>query len=309
MDTTATLSDLFAGEVVTAEFLLTIGDRAALPQHPALYYAGSVDAMGSMTIRVPHVGLGGVEQPDPIAEGSDIVLSPITDGSTSVVVSRYSKGYETSDAVRMAQRGDMVGMQPLSVDAINAYQMRLTNLIANQADGFATQAGPGTGNDLTVASVLAAVGAVAVGNVDGSGGYMGVLHGQQWSDLIVNGGTGLTGGTQERSPELASVQILRGQAFLSSWLGVDWYRSNQVPTANAGADRAGAIFGRGGIIWADGRHSGVDLNPMDSFILGNGEILFDRDRNAKGAETAYIMHCYLGVSLGIEAGVTLISDA
>lgn len=309
MDTTTTLADQFVSEVVSTEFVLTIGDRAALPQHPALMYVGMVDASGSTTKKIPHLGLGGVEQPDPIAEGSDSTVGSITDGSTTVAVARYDKGYETSDAVRMVQNVDRVGMQPLSVDALLAYYMRLTNLIANVADDFTTQAGPGTGNNLTVASTISAIGALAVNNVDGSRGYMGLLHGQQWSDLISNGGTGLNGGTQERNPELAAISVLRGQSFLNSWLGVDWYRSNQVPTANSGADRAGAIFGHGGIMWSDGRHGGVDLNPMDQFLIGEGRVLFERDRNARGAETAYIMHGYLGVSKGIEAGITLISDA
>lgn len=309
MDTTTTLADQFQSEVVTAEYVMTIADRNALPQHPALFYAGSVDASGSLVRKVPHIGLGGADQPAATSEGSNITLSSITDGSTTITVSRYSKGYETSDQVRMVQNSDKVGMQPLSRDALQAFFMRLTNLIANVADDFTTTGGPGSGSDLTVASVLAIIGAVAANNISGIAGYMGLLHGQQWSDLIVDGGTSLTGGTQERNPELAALQSLRGQAFLNSWLGVDWYLSNQVPTANAGADRAGAVFGYGAVMWADGRHQGVDLNPQDQFLLGDGRVLFERSRNAHGAETAYIMHGYAGVSKGIEAGITIVSDA
>lgn len=309
MDTTTTLGDQFVSEVVSEEFLLTIGDRNSLPEHPALMYLGAMDGSGSDTKKVPHVALGGVEQPDPIAEGADAAVGSITDSSSTVAIARYTKGYETSDAVRMLQNVDRVGFQPLSVDALLAYMMRLTNLIANVIDDFTTQAGPGTGNDLTVASVLAANGALAVNNVPANGGYMGVMHGQQWSDLITNGGTGLSGGTQERNPELARISVLHGESFKGMWLGVDWYVSNQVATANAGADRAGAIFGRGGVLWADGRHGGVDLDLMNQFLIGEGRVLFERVRNGRGAETAYLSHGYLGASLGTQAGITLISDA
>jgi len=308
-DTTTTLADQFAANVVTAEYLLTIGDRNALPQHPALVYAGPVDASGSTVRKVPHVGLGGVEQPLAISEGSLITPQSISDGSTTIAVSRYSKAYQTSDAVRMVQNADRVGLQPLTLDAVAATNMRQTNLIANVADDFTATAGPGTGSDLTVATVLAAIGAVAVNNVPSDGGYLGILHPQQWSDLIVDGGSALTGGTQQYSMELAELQRLRGGAFIGTWLGVDWFKSSQVPTANSGADRAGAIFGRGGVIWADGRFAGVDLDPSNQFLIGDGHVLFERDRTALAAVTAYVMHAYMGVSKGIEAGVTLISDA
>lgn len=308
-DTTTTLGDLYASEVISAEFVLTLADRNALPNHTALFYAGPVDASGSMVRKVPHVGIGGADQPTAVSEGAATVPLSITDGSTTITVARYSKAYQTSDAVRMAQNSDKVGLQPLTVDALAALNMRLTNLIANVADDFTVTAGPGTGNDLTVASVLAAAGAVAVNNISGDRGYMGILHSQQWSDLIVNGGSALTGGTQQYSAELGSLQQLRGGAFAGSWLGIDWFRSNQVPTANSSADRAGAIFGYGAIMWSDGRHMGVDLNPMDQFLIGEGRVLFERDRSALSAETAYVMHGYLGVSKGIEAGITLISDA
>lgn len=309
MDTTVTLGDQFTSEVVSAQFVMTVADRTALPQHSALMFTGSVDASASLSRKISHVGLGGADLPVSTAEGVDVGVSSITEGATTVTVARFSKGYGTTDQVRMIQNSDRVGMNPLAADALAAYMMRLTNLVANVTDDFTTQAGPGSGSDLTVASALAAIGAVAVGNVDGSRGYMGVIHGQQWSDLIVSAGVGLNGGVQERNPDLGRMSVLHGEAFKGHWLGIDWYATNQVPTANAGADRAGAIFGFGGVMWGDGRHGNVDLNPMDQFLLGEGRVLFERDRNAKGAETDYIMHSYLGVSKGTEQGITLISDA
>lgn len=309
MDTTSTLAELFMASVVTAQYLLAIGDRNSLPEHPALYNLGSIDALGSSVLKIPHVDLGGVVQPTPIAEGANLTTTGITDTSSTVTVVRYGKAYETTDQVRMLQKANVVGMMPLANDALQSLNMRMTNLIANVGDDFTVQGGPGSGNDLTVASVIAAASSLAVNNVSAQGGFMGVIHGQQWSDLSVNAGTGLTGGTQQYNPALAAMQGLRGNNFVGTWFGVDWFYSNQVPTANAGADRAGCIFGRGGILWADGRHGGVDLDPNNMFLLGGGRVLFERDRNARGAETAYVMNGYLGVSKGLEAGVTLISDA
>lgn len=308
-NTTSSLADLFVSETVDGDFLMLLADRDALPEHPALFGLRPVDASGSMTRKVPHLGLMGYDLPDQAGEGSIVPIKQIADGSSTVVAVRYSKAYDSSDAVRMIQQADMVGINPLAADAMVSRANRLTDLIADVIDGFTVQDGPGSGVDLTVASCLSTAGALAVNNVPGGAGYMGVLHGQQWRDLIVDSGTGLGGGVQERNGSLAAMSILRGGSFLQNWLGIDWFRSNRVKTIDAGANRAGAVFGRGGVLWMEGLHQGVDLNPADSFLLGGGRVLFERDRTKRAAVNAYVMHTYLGASLGVQAGITLKSDA
>lgn len=308
-NTYSSLGDMMDSSVVSGDFLMLLADRAALPEHPALYYDGPVDGTGSSTSKVPHVGLDGYDLPDEVGDGADIVYKAITDSSSTVAVVRYSKGYERTDLVAMIEKGRIAtGPAPLAMDAVMAMANRLTDLICDVIDGFAAQAGPGSGSDLTVAAVLATAGALRVNNVSGVGGFMGVIHGQQWSDLIVDGGSALTGGTQQYNPQLASLQVLRGSAYQETWLGIDWFISNRVKTANAGADRAGAVFGRGGVIWKDGRLSNVVEDPTNQAVIG-GRVLFERDRAAKGGRTGYISHGYLGASKGTESGITLISDA
>ncbi len=308
-NTYASLSDLFSAETVSGDFLMLLADRAALPNHPALYYDGPIDGTGSNTSKVPHIGLGGYDLPDQVGDGADIVYKQITDSSSTVAVVRYSRGYERTDLVAMASAGrDHTGPSQLALDAVMGLANRQTDLICDVIDGFAATGGPGTGADLTVASTLAVAGALRVNNVSGAGGFMGVIHGQQWSDLIVDGGATLAAGTQQYNQSLASLQVLRGEAFQGQWLGIDWFVSNRVKTANAAADRAGAIFGRGGVIWKDGRLSGVVEDSANQMIIGE-RVLFERDRSAKGGRTGYVMHGYLGASLGTESGITLISDA
>ena len=308
-NTYSSLSDIMDTSVVSGDFLLLLADRAALPMHPALYYDGPVDGTGSSTSKVPHLGLGGYDLPDQLGDGSDIVYKSLTDSSSTVAVVRYSKGYERTDLVAMVEKGRAkTGPSPLAEDAVMGMANRLTDLICDVVDGFTTQAGPGSGSDLTVAAVLATAGALRVNNVSGAGGFMGILHGQQWSDLIVDGGSALTGGTQQYNSALASLQILRGEAFQGAWLGIDWFVSNRVKTANAAADRAGAVFGRGGVIWKDGRLSGIVEDPANQAVIAE-RVLFERDRSAKGGRTGYVSHGYLGVSKGTESGITLISDA
>jgi len=304
-DTTTSMTDVLQGETVTGDFLLLLADREALPNHPALHYGGSVDAQNSATKRVPHIGLMGYDLP--AAQGTEDnaqAATGFTDGSTDVSVVRQTKVYDSTDLFRMVNAARMGGPMLLAQDAMASYAMRLTQLIAIAGASFTTSVGT-TNVDMTVATALTAVGGLRVANVAATGGYMGLLHGYHWRDLIVDAGTGTIVGVQERNPGLASMSVLKGGAFSGTWLGVDWFVSNYCP-ANT-TDFEGSVFGLGGITWCDGRHGSVDLTA-DQVLLGEGRVLFERERTANSATTEYASHCYLGVSKALEAGISILAD-
>lgn len=304
-DTTTTLSDTLQTETVTGDFLLLLAERNALPNHPALHYGGSVDAANSATKRVPHYGLMGYDLP--AAQGSednDQAATSFSDGSTDVAVVRQTKVYDSTDLLRMVTRSGAVGLSMLALDAMASYSLRLSQLIAIAGASFTTQTGA-TGVDMTVAQALTSVGGLRVANVSAEGGFMGLLHGYHWRDLIVDAGTGTIAGVQERNPGLASMSVLRGGAFSGTWLGVDWFVTNYCPASTT--DFEGSVFGKGGITWADGRHGGVDLTA-DQALLAEGRVMFERDRDGSAATTEYISHSYLGVSKALEAGIAILAD-
>lgn len=302
-DTTTTMTDILQSQALTGDFLLLLADREALPSHPALHYSGSVDAMNSTTKRIPHLGLDGFDRPAAVG-AEDAVVAPtnFSDGNTDIAVVRHTKVYESTDILRMVT--GRLGASMLAQDAFMSYNLQLTNLIAAAAATFTTVVGT-TDVDMTVAQALTAVGGLRIANVAATGGYMGLLHGYHWRDLIVDAGTGTIVGVQERNPGLASISVLKGGAFQGSWLGVDWFVSNYVPAS--GGDFTGGVFGYGGISWADGRHGNVDL-PPGAQLIGDGRVLFELDRTARSATTDYASHSYLGVSKALEAGIQLLAD-
>jgi hypothetical protein len=310
-NTYSSLSDLLVASVLDGNYVLLLAERNALPNHPALYRASMViDGAGSNVIKVPHLGLMGYDLPAQLADGATVGSTALTDGSTSITVVRYSKAYTWTDLAKMVQPDGRVSPSVLAMDALASAASNETNLICDVIDGFSTTGGPGTGVDLDVASIMAIIGAGKVANFTGPQ-FMGVLHGQQWSDLIVDAGTSLgsaPGGNQQYNPDLAAMARLRGDSYHGSWLGVDWFVNNRVPTANAGADRAGALFSRGGVMIGEGTFAGVVEDPTNQVLVG-GRVLFERSRDAFSGETSYPMHQYIGVSKGIEAGITIISDA
>ena len=305
-DTTTSLAATLQTQKVTGDFLLLLAERNALPNHPALHYSGSVDAADSTTKRVPHFGLMGYDRP--VAQGTedaDQAATAFSTSATDVAVVRHTKVYDSTDLLRMVQSSKAVGLNMLAMDAFAAYQLKLSELMAAAAATFITVVGT-TAVDMTVAQALTAVGALRIANVDASRGFMGLLHGYHWRDLVLDAGVG-TLNDLHTAPggALASMSVLRGGAFSGSWLGVDWFVSNFVPAS--GGDFAGGVFGYGGLTWADGRNSGIALTS-DQALLAEGRVLFERDRDGSAAVTEFVSHSYMGVTKALEAGVQLLAD-
>lgn len=303
----AGIADLRTVEVVGEEWMLLIQDRNALPNHPALKYVGDIAGRGSSTIKVPHIGLMAYDLLAATADGASVANTALTDGSSTVAVARYSKSYEASDLAMLTDGQGLINPQMFAMDAMASGAMTLTDLIANVTDGFATTAGS-TGVDLSLTNFLTAIGLLEVnsGGAIAPGGVMAVLHGQQVADLRQSFAAS-TGGAVQWSQDAQTLLPIRGGGFRGNIYGVDIFASSKVPTANAGADRAGGMFVNGALLWGDG--SIPVSSDANQLIIGE-KVLFERDRTAKAATTAFVSHRYLGASKGLDLlGVSIITDA
>lgn len=294
-------------EAIQAAYLLMLADRNWLGGLPTLHYAGRVNDMLSNVLTVVHYGLMGYDSAAQTAEGASPAATELSDGKTQITVNKHTHIISPSDMAKMILGASKVldpGTLALNAAAIGA--AKLSDLICDVIDGFTATAGPGTGNNATLGDLLAAIGMMGTLNVDKSRGFTGVLHGQQWSDILVDaeataGAIAFTLGQGESAPLLQLSPGAKGK-----WGGIDWIDSNRVVTANAGADRAGGIWGYGGVVWGDGLAPVED--PGQQVAVGQN-VLFERDRNAPAGMTSYVTHTYLGVSKALECGVTFISDA
>lgn len=294
-----------AAEAIQAQYLLLLADRNWMGNLPTLHYAGAINGSFSNVLTVPHYGLIGYDSMSLRDESASVATTALSDGQTQITVQSYAHSIKPSDIAKMVL-GSTGVLDPsmLAMNGASLAAAKLTDLICDVIDGFSATAGPGTGTDLDISSLLLAIGKLGTLNVDLSRGVSGVLHGQQWSDVGVDAET--TGGaiqyTFSGSQEMM-IQLSPGAK--GRWLGVDWFHSNRVVTANAGADRAGAIWTYGGVAWGDGVYAAEGPEQM---VLGRN-VLFERDRDAPAGQTAYVTHTMVGVSKALEAGVTIISDA
>lgn len=309
------LTDQRLAEVITQDYLLLAADRNALPNHPALYYAGDFAgsnagvAAGSVR-KVPILGLDGFDLPDTLGEGAAITPGQITDQQFSLSVARKGKAYQPSDEVRFTDGLGVFNSATFARDALVSHSLALTDLLAGLVGGFSTSQST-TGVDLTVAVFLASLTSleIASSGTFGPGQVMGVLHTVQVGDLRTSFATA-TAGALQWAPVAQEMAMIRGAGYRGQLFGVDLFASAYVPTANAGADRAGGIFARGGIAWADMTPS---AETADQVVLGD-KILFERGRDELRGLTSYVSTSWLGATRGYDTaphqmGCSIVSDA
>lgn len=302
-------TDQRVAEILNGEYLRLAADRNALPNHPALAYGGDFQGLGTMTKKVALVGIDGYDLPTSVAEGAAIVPQLIADQQFTMTIARYGKAYSATDQVRFTDPLGVFNAPRLAQDALQSQALTLTNLIAGLVGGFG-QTATTSGTNLSVATVLLAVATLELASQASfsAGQVMGVLHTQQMADFRESWTLSTSGGIQWLVTE-ADLAI-KGTGFRGRMFDIDWFASSYVPTANAGADRAGGIFMNGGVFWSD---MSVQADSADEVVIGN-KVLFGRVRNNLNAISAYSSQFYLGATRGYDTaphqlGCAIITDA
>lgn len=297
------IGDLTTSEVLTGDFLLLLADRNALPNHPALYQAPDIVGLGSSTIKIPQIGLMGYNKLTSETEVAAASTVALTDASATIALGRYTKRYEASDLAKIVDSLGFLRTEVLTMDALVSYSATIRDLVANLVDNFSSTVGTTT-VDGSIEDILDACAILEIAAVGGP--YLGVIHPRQWHDAVKDVALNIGGAVQLNGGAQSVMDAMMGLGFKGRFLGVDWFTTLDVPTANAGADRAGGIFGFGAIGWAQGP---VMADP-DLPQANVGPVLFEKDRTPTTATTGALMHGYLGASEMIDAcGVTWISDA
>lgn len=294
--TPSSIADIVAGEVLANEYLMLLAERdGSVLNHPAFFHA--TGSPGSNVVRVPVLGHG-YDLLSAATPGADTANTSFSDDKIDVTVATYTLRY-TNDALAKYMADGKLDAQMFAMGAVISIAQTLISLAANVTDGFSNVAGS-TGVNAAWSDVLTAKALLGVGNADGP--MLGLVHGVQWGDLE----------SDALSLGVLPAQLNAGiintglEAYKGRYFGVDFFKSNRVPTADAGANRAGAIWTPGGLVWADAE---LDTEGDPNIVnLGRGQ--FERVRLGLQSATSYVIRAAMGVSLGIDAaGVTLKTDA
>ena len=297
------LGDLRLAAALHQELGLLLADRASLWRHPSIAFYGDMQGSGSDVLEIPLAGLDGYNQMTAIAENASTTNTALIDASPNITIARQALQRQISD---LAVLTDSVGLtvERLAQDMVGAAAMRFQQMIAGITDDFTTTVSTTT-VDLTVAKFLDGVFALTQASVPGP--YMAMLFPTQVTDLqgSLRSETGPIAQWVSSTQEMIAA---KGPGFAGSFVGVDIFASSLVPTANAGADSAGGMWGYGAVGYAEGTPRAL-VGAGGFQIPAGSPFLVEFERDSAAALTKVVGNYYVGVGIIQDGmGVTIISD-
>lgn len=294
--------DLRLAAVLAQEIDLLLADRASLWGHPAIRYLGDQRGRGSTVVEVPLVGYDGYDRMSAPGESTAASNVALTDASPSVTIARQQLRRQISDLALFTDSINSTSLERLALDMVGAASMRFTELIVNVTDDFGTSVGS-TGVDMSVDDFYSAMYALEL--VSAPGPFLSILHPRQLADFQES--LRAEAGAVQWMPATAEMLNVKGQGFAGNFLGVDIFKSSLVPTANAGADRAGCLMSYGAVGYADMSVAMVDAGTREE-LYGLIKVEFSRD--AAKQDTLVDGVYYVGVGILQDSlGVSIITDA
>lgn len=289
-------------ETLNANVILKLADRSwGLWRHPSIIQLPDANGSGSSTIKTPIVSLGGVDSMAAVAENGSTSNTALGLTSFTVAIARQALQRQISDLNEIVDSTGVVSAEGLAGELVDLMHKRFVDLIAAAASGFTNTVGTTT-VDMTVDDAYDATYQLEGQSVDGM--LTALLYHEQYNNLRESA-RAETGA----SPfEGVSAELLaaKGPGYKGKFLDVDWYTSSLVPTASAGADSAGAMWGPGGMAFREGSRN---------YIEGVGSIRVATpayavlEYDGPSALTRIVHNYFVGVSIAEDLrGVAIVTD-
>jgi hypothetical protein len=218
----------------------------------------------------------------------------LTTTNKDITVARYLLQMAPTDLFALTSPGAPINVATVADVITESMDLTLTSLLTGLFSGISTNVGT-SGSDLTVTNIFSAIFALNLNNNPAQ--LAAVLHNQQINDLMssIRG----EGGAIQYRADAQGVLSTKGVAARFRFLEVDFYQSSRVATANAGADRQGAMFSAGAFGYKLGSvdeiiNQGM-VNPAD-ILIRSPEMFIERSRDAANGLSKMILNFYPGVA-------------
>ncbi len=288
------------GDGVRLEHMLSLEinrlltDTANLRNSPYLTYAGSINGMGSDTIRVRKYGFGRDSFSAASSENSDEAanFTDIDASTADIQVARQYLIRNISDLASMSGYGQDLNPFVLASDMAQSYELRFAELTSDAADSFTTIKGSAS-VDFTVDLFFEAVSALhtADSNIGADGPYALVMHPvalNQLQDSLRNE----TGNAISMMSATQDMLAVKGKGFIGSLFGIDIFRSSHVNSA--ASSYFNYMLSPNAIGYADGIPTSL---PSAVDFMSMGKVLVEMERDGAAASTQIIGHAYMGFSI------------
>jgi len=295
--------DLRLAEVFNSEVWLNLSDGTDI--RDLCTRLRDMGGAGSDTIKAPYLAtsdaMAAANADEVTAAGNTL----IADGQYSVTIAQQIIAFTVSDLFAITQGAGMMGMADLARQAARAYVLRSTDMICDVIDGFTATVGTTT-VDLTVDDIYSAQYQLTSSAVPG-GSASCVLYPTQLTDF--QNSLRSEGGSVQWEAASADMLAQKGPGFAGRWHGIDFYSSDSVVTANAGADSAGAMFNPRGVVFAEASAAAAMPGSVATVVPAGSPVYAEFSRQADPGLSSLVAHAFVGVALGEDAaGVSIITD-
>jgi hypothetical protein len=289
--------DLRMAHMISQEIRLLLADSVSLRNTVFCDFVGSINGMGSDTIRVRKAGLDGYDAAQwsdftGATEADAVSDTSLTDASADVTVKRRALAYSVSDLASLTGTGG-ADLDPFRIaeSIARSYDGMFADLTAAAFSGFTDIETSGASGDLTVNVFVAAI--QRLQNKSGKsvpGPYVAVLHPKAFNELqdSIRGET--NGILQFIQPSYEIIKV-KGDQYKGQYMGVDIYTSSYVE--DDGTDFAHGIWAPGALGYATGAPAIVGAAQ----VMEMDQVTIEFDRDPTKALTRIVGHAYLGLSI------------
>lgn len=228
--TTTTYDDVSYSAIITDEVLDALMAAVVTPQ-----LLDNYDIMGqaSKAVKIPKADKFTAAA---VAEGTELINTALTSDSVTITASEIGIQATITDVLEVS---DIPAASPARLRQLGrALGDKLDVDICALFSGFSTTIGATT-VDLSLANILDGIYNLEVADAASLGQIVAVLHPRQIADVrteLEADSASIYFGKSDR--DLAKSQA----GYFGNWFEIDFFQSTNVPTATAGADRAGGMF-------------------------------------------------------------------
>jgi len=286
--------DLRLSAMISQEINLLLRDITNLRNSPYISYAGSVNGLGSDTIRVRKAGLDGFDIFEtPTNEADAATLQDFTDAKVDIAVARLALMYKITDMASMTGFGGSdIDPFRLATSMAGSYEATFASKTADAIDDFTNIVGA-AGTQMSVDDFFNAIFQLekAASNKGAIAPFASILHPVALTELQ-DSLRNETGNAISYMSATQDMLMAKGPGYVGNLLGVDVYKSSYIN--NAGGAHLSAMFGVGALAYADGVPASL---PGAAQSLSLGKVLVEMERDGAKAITSIIGHAYLGLSV------------
>jgi N4-gp56 family major capsid protein len=232
--TTTTFNDTTYSAIITDMVLDAIMAAVVTPGFLAFY---DLSGDASKAVQIPKADKFTAAA---VTEGVEAQNTALTSAAVTLTASEVAFQATITDVLEVSDIPAAHGARLRQIGRAMADKLDVD--ICALFQGFANVVGA-TGVDLSIANILDAIFTLENADTASLGQIVGVLHPRQAADIRLavdaDSGQAYAGVAGARAAQLGPAP---GPGYFGAWFGIPFWMSTNVPSVNAGADRAGGIF-------------------------------------------------------------------